>query len=54
MYFGDDTKTTSSVGDRRYLCPKTHKKLKICDTCKGGCFSQVAIGKQSNVHLSQH
>ena len=54
MYFGDDTKTTSSVGDRRYLCPKTHKKLKICDTCKGGCFSQVVIGRQSNVHLSQH
>ena len=54
MYFGDDTKTTSSVGDRRYLCPKTHKKLKICDTCKGGCFSKVAIGRTSNVHLSQH
>ena len=54
MYFGDDTKTTSSVGDRRYLCPKTHKKLKICDTCKGGCFSKVAIGRTSHVHLSQH
>ena len=54
MYFGDDTKTTSSVGDRRYLCPKTNKKIKICDTCKGGCFSQVVIGRQSNVHLSQH
>lgn len=54
MYFGDDTKTTSSVGDRRYLCPKTHKKLKICDTCKGGCFSKVVIGRTSHVHLSQH
>ena len=54
MYFGDDIKTTSSVGDRRYLCPKTHKKLKICDTCKGGCFSKVAIGRTSHVHLSQH
>ena len=54
MYFGDDTKTTSSVGDRRNLCPKTHKKLKICDTCKGGCFSKVAIGRTSHVHLSQH
>ena len=54
MYFGDDTKTTSSIGDRRYLCPKTHKKLKICDTCKGGCFSKVAIGRTSHVHLSQH
>ena len=54
MYFCDDTKTTSSVGDRRYLCPKTHKKLKICDTCKGGCFSKVAIGRTSHVHLSQH
>ena len=54
MYFGDATKTISSVGDRRYLCPKTHKKLKICDTCKGGCFSKVAIGRTSHVHLSQH
>ena len=54
MYFGDDTKTTSSIGDRRYLCPKTHKKLKICDTCKGGCFAKVAIGRTSHVHLSQH
>jgi len=54
MYFGDDKQTTSKVGDRRYLCPKTHKKIKICDTCKGGCFSQVALGKQANVHLSQH
>ena len=54
MYFGDDTKTTSSVGDRRYLCPKTHKKLKICDTCNCGCFSKVAICRTSHVHLSQH
>lgn len=55
MFYGDDTQTKTLTGERRFLCPKTHKKLKgHCSLCKGGCFSQRTLGKRSDVHLSQH
>ena len=52
MFYGDDG-TEAQAG--RFLCPKTHKKLKkICTLCNRGCFRGTAQGVPSHVHLSQH
>ena len=52
MFFGDDSKTKTPIGDKHFLCPKTHKKLKgHCSICKAGCFRKDKI---VNVHLKQH
>ena len=54
MFFGDDTRTMMQ-GQRMFMCPKTHKKLKNhCGICKGGCFGLISIGRRTDVHLSQH
>ena len=55
MFYGDDTHTQTLTGKRMFMCPKTHKKLKKhCGICKGGCMSTIALGRRSDVHLSQH
>jgi hypothetical protein len=57
MFYGDDAMTTTPNGDRMFLCPKTHKKLKgHCSTCRAGCMGAKLpnYGKRTDVHLSQH
>jgi hypothetical protein len=57
MFYGDDTMTTTPNGDRMFLCPKTHKKLKgHCSTCRAGCMGAKLpnYGKRTDVHLSKH
>jgi hypothetical protein len=55
MYFGDDTQIHTPTGKRRFKCPKTWANLKgHCGICKGGCMSTIALGRRSDVHLSQH
>ena len=52
MYFGDDHQKITPNGDKHFLCPKTHKKLKgHCAICKAGCFRN---NKRVDVHLKQH
>lgn len=55
MFYGDDNMTTTPNGDRMFLCPKTHKKLKgHCSICVGGCMKNAIKGARSDVHLSKH
>lgn len=55
MFYGDDTMTTTPMGDRFFKCPKTHKKLKgHCGICKAGCFAPVTLKREVHVHLSKH
>ena len=52
MYFGDDHQKITPNGDKHFLCPKTHKKLKgHCAICKAGCFRN---NKRVDVHLKAH
>jgi hypothetical protein len=54
MFYGDDDMTVTPNGDRMFLCPKTHKKLKgHCGICKAGCFKPQSKGRV-DVHLSRH
>jgi len=56
MFYGDDTQLHDPVyNKRKFLCPKTHKKMSgHCMDCKAGCFSQKTIGRTQIVHLSEH
>ena len=52
MFFGDDNQKITPNGDKHFLCPKTHGKVKAaCAVCKKGCFR---ADKRVDVHLSQH
>jgi hypothetical protein len=54
MFYGADDMTVTPNGDRMFLCPKTHKKLKgHCGICKAGCFKPQSKGRV-DVHLSRH
>jgi hypothetical protein len=51
MYFGDDEKRATDIGEPMFPCPKTHKgKHGACRTCRNGCFSTQRV----NVHLRGH
>lgn len=55
MFYGNDEMTTTPNGDRMFLCPKTHKKLKgHCGVCKAGCFAPLTLNRRVDVHLSKH
>lgn len=46
MYFGDDNNV-----EGRYLCPKTHFKLKgVCTTCLNGCMNPNRV----DIHMKKH
>lgn len=52
MFFGSDDQRVTPNGDKHFLCPKTHGKVKsACAVCKRGCFRS---DKRVDVHLSQH
>jgi len=52
MFYGNDDMKISPLGEKMFLCPKTHKHIKgACGSiCNRGCFSK----KRVIVHLKQH
>lgn len=52
MFFGDDTRTHTPLGEKMFKCPKTFGHVKgACEVCKKGCFEGHG---RVDVRLSEH